>query len=183
MLNLTRHMAGRFKALFVLVVMLCCFSNTLEAQETDYKAYSLYVYNFMKYIEWPENQDHGDFIIAVFGKSAIEKELQNLAAKKKIRGRNIVVKSISNLEQLDHCQLLYITREKSNQTMDAADRLSGKGILIVGEREGLAYRGAALSFAVTESDELSFDINKRVIEQQRLKISGTLIQLGAVVVK
>jgi hypothetical protein len=82
--------AGKLPVLLLLVASL--FSKNAKAQETDYKAYSLFVYNFMKYVEWPEAQSKGDFVIAVLGDSPINKELENLAASKKLKGRNIVLK-------------------------------------------------------------------------------------------
>jgi hypothetical protein len=62
-------------------------------------------------------------------------------------------------------------------------KIKDKSILIVGEKEGLARKGAALSFATLDNDELSFDINKRSIEEHKLKISSALIKLGELVVE
>jgi len=61
------------------------------------------------------------------------------------------------------------------------DQTGGKPVLIVGEREGLAKKGAGLSFVTLEDDELKFDINKKEIEQHQLKISSSLISLGIVI--
>ena len=137
----------------------------------------------MKYVDWPENKNQGDFIIMIFGKSNIEKELHNLANQKKIRGRNIIVKSIHSLDEITNCQLLYISEEKSSLIKDINTKLNGKGVLVVGEKDGLANKGASLSFATLDNDELSFDINKKVINQQNLKISAALLKLGEIVVQ
>jgi len=56
-----------------------------------------------------------------------------------------------------------------------------KPVLIVGEREGLAKKGAGLSFVTLEDDELKFDINKKEIEARQLRISSSLLSLGIVV--
>jgi hypothetical protein len=61
------------------------------------------------------------------------------------------------------------------------EQLRNKPVLIVGEREGLAKKGAALSFVTLEDDVLKFDINKTEIEQHQLKISSALISLGIVI--
>lgn len=178
-----RHTTCNMKAILVFLFMLVTFLPEVKAQETDYKAYSLYVYNFMKYIDWPENNNQGDFVILVLGKSRIEKELRSLAVKKKIRGRNIIVKSIDSIDEIINCHIIYIAEDKSAVIKDLYSKINDRGILIVGEKEGLAKKGAALSFATLDNDELSFDINKRAIEEQKLKISGELVRLGEVVVK
>ena len=171
------------RAVSVFFLLIFCFNTELKAQDVNYKAYSLYVYNFMKYVDWPENQNQGDFIIMILGKSTIEKELRNLAAQKKIRGRKIIVKTINTTDEIKDCHLLYLADDKSNLIKDLNLRFNNKGFLIIGEKDGLAYRGASLSFATLDNDELSFDINKKIILQHNLKISEALIKLGSVVVE
>ncbi len=163
--------------------MLFCFSPKIKAQEVNYKAYSLYVYNFMKYVDWPENLNQGDFNILILGKTKIEKELRNMAAQKKIRGRNIIIKTISSTDEIKDCHLLYLAAEKSSLIKDLNTNFKNRGLLIVGEKDGLAKKGASFSFATLDNDELSFDINKRIITQHNLKISESLIKLGSVVVE
>jgi hypothetical protein len=174
-------MRGRKVWLLGLLGWFCLQSNKACAQETDYKAYSLFVYNFMKYVEWPEAQSKGDFTVAVLGDSPINKELQALAASKKLKGRNIVLKKCNTPEEALNCNLLYIASSKSAAVKTVKDQLKDKPVLVVGEREGLAKKGAGLSFVTMEDDELKFDINKKEIEQHQLKISSSLIQLGIVI--
>lgn len=157
------------------------FTSTCKAQDVDYKAYTLFVYNFMKYVEWPEAQSKGDFVIGVYGDSPILKELQTLAGSKKLKGRTIVIKLLAKPEDCAGCQLFYIASSKSSAVKLLKEQMKDKPVLIVGEREGLAKKGAALSFVTDDDDALKFDINKKEIEQHQLKISSSLIALGTVV--
>lgn len=171
-----------FRTLLVTAIIFCgLWGKNYKAQETDYKAYSLFVYNFMKYIEWPEAQSKGDFVIAVLGDSPINKELQILAAGKKLKGRNIVLKKCNSFEETTGCHLLYVSSSKSANVKTFKDQIKDKPVLIVGEREGLAKKGAGLSFVTLEDDELKFDINKKEIEQHQLKIASSLVNLGIVI--
>lgn len=163
----------------VLVLFACNFVS--KAQDVDYKAYTLFVYNFMKYIEWPEAQSKGDFVVGVYGDSPIQKELQTLASSKKLKGRNIIIKILAKPEDAVNCQLMYVADSKSSSVKIFKEQMKDKPILIVGEREGLAKKGAALSFVTLDDDALKFDINKKEIEQHQLKISSSLIALGTVV--
>jgi hypothetical protein len=171
-----------FKKLFLAALLLRgLYNGEAKAQETDYKAYSLFIYNFMKYIEWPEAQSKGDFVLAVLGDSPINKELQTLVASKKLKGRNIILKKCSTLEEAAGAHLLYVADSKSSAVKALKEQTKDKPILIVGEREGLAKKGAGLSFVTLDDDELKFDINKKEIEQHQLKIASSLIQLGIVI--
>ncbi|HEY4799207.1 MAG TPA: YfiR family protein, partial [Bacteroidia bacterium] len=145
----------------------------------DYKAYTLFLYNFMKYIEWPDPT--GDFVIGVMGDSPIKNDLKTLSENKKAKGRKIVVKILATADDAAGCNMIYIPSEKSSFLKPIADKMKGKSVLIVAEREGLAKKGAAISFMVDEDDTLKFDINKSVIDSQSLKIANVLIQLGILV--
>lgn len=135
----------------------------------------------MKYVEWPEAQSKGDFVLAVLGDSPINKELQTLAASKKLKGRNIVIKKCNTPEETAGSHLVFVSSAKSNTVKALKELTKDKPILIVGEREGLAKKGAGLSFVTLEDDELKFDINKKEIEQHQLKIASSLLSLGIVI--
>ena len=147
-----------------------------RAQDVDYKAYSLFVYNFMKYIEWPDIS--GDFTIGVMGDSPVVKELESLAKTKKAKGKNIIIKKIATPEEALNCNLVYVCSGKSSSAKLINEKVKGKSILVVGEREGLAKKGAALSFITLDDDVLKFEINKIVLEQNKLKIPSVLSNLG-----
>jgi len=176
-----KHIAW-FKSLLLLALILRgIYSGNVKAQETDYKAYTLFVYNFMKYVEWPESQSKGDFVVCVLGNSPIIKDLQGLAANKKMKGRNIVIRNCATPEETVNCHLVYVSSAKSSMVKQLKDQTKEKPVLIVGEREGLAKKGAGLSFVTMDDDELKFDINKKEIETHQLKVSSSLLTLGIVV--
>lgn len=167
--------------LFAVVFLRGVYSGDCRAQETDYKSYTLFIYNFMKYVEWPEAQNKGDFILAILGESPITKELETLAATKKIKGRNIVIRKCKTPEDTYGCHLLFVPESKSAAVKVLKDQTKDKPVLIVGEREGLAKKGASLSFVTLDDDELKFDINRKDIEQHQLKIASSLISLGILI--
>ncbi len=179
--NFWKFIPSPKKIIFLVLIFSGLYSGNCKAQETDYKAYTLFIYNFMKYIEWREAQSKGDFVIGVLGDSPVQKELQSLAATKKLKGRNIILKKCNTIEETVGCHLIYISSSKSAVVKTIKDQIKDKPVLIVGEREGLAKKGAGLSFVTLDDDELKFDINKKEIEQHQLKISGSLISLGIVI--
>ena len=170
------------KKLRLLVLILIIGSNfKVKAQQTDYKAYSLYLYNFMKYIEWPENESKGDFVVGVLGESPINSELKNLALNKKLKGRNIVFRKFYSPEEIKDCHLLYVPTSSNKLIKSINVQTKDQSILLVGEREGGVHSGAALSFFISDEDELNFDINKKELENHGLKIASSLVNLGHVI--
>ena len=133
----------------------------------------------MKYVEWPNA--NGDFVIGVIGESPIQKELEELSKNKKAKGRKIVVLNITKPNDVFLCNMIYLPSSKSAQLKSISEKLKGKPVLIVAEREGLAKKGAAISFVIDDDDALKFDINKSVIDSQSLKIASLLVKLGTLV--
>ena len=171
------------KYIVAFAFFLVTFAGSEKAfcQDVDYKAYTLFLYNFMKYIEWPPDQTTDDFVIGIVGDSPIKKELQTLAETKKAKGKKIVIKIINTPDDALTCNMIFIPAQKSAQLKPIADKIKGKHVLLVAEREGLAKKGAAISFAVNDDDSLEFDFNKSVLESHDLKIANILMQLGELV--
>ena len=168
-------------AIVLLVIVLSGYSKRASAQDINYKAYTLFVYNFMKYVEWPEDASKGDFVVGVYGDSPIFAELTELAKQKKAKGRNIIVRKVNNADEAQQCHMLYLCSSKTKDFKIIQDKCKNKPLLVVGEREGLAEKGSALSFVTLDDDALKFDINKSAFEEHRLKISSSLLALGTVV--
>ena len=154
-------------------------SQKVYSQDVDHKAYTLFLYNFMKYVEWPSTD--GDFIIGVVGESPVKKELQELAKNKKAKGRQIVVINIANANDALLCNMVFIPSSKSAELKPLLEKVKGKSVLIVAEREGLAKKGASISFVIDDDDALKFDINKSALDSHSLKIASMLIKLGFLV--
>ncbi len=166
-------------SLFFIINTYCI--DQCKAQEVNYKAYSIYVYNFVKYIEWPSNTKTGYFSIGVIGDSPVYAELLQLAATKKANGHTIIIKKFVSIEDVDYCEILYISAAKSSSLKRALEKTANVPTLVVAEREGLAKKGAGINFVTLDDDVLKFEINKKVIEDHSLKISKTLITLGLLV--
>lgn len=171
------------KSKFYIAILILTFGSMAEnaaAQEMNYRAYTLFIYNFMKYIEWPA-AGGGDFVVGVYGDSPIVAELEGLAKTKKAQGRTIVIKKITSDKDAVNCNLVYIIASKSGTLKTLLPLTDGKPILLVGEREGLSKKGTHISFVELDDDQLKFDINKASLEKNLLKIPQQLVSLGFVV--
>jgi hypothetical protein len=165
-------------SIVLLFLLSITFTAKTRAQEKDYKAYSIYVYNFIKYIEWPASSKEGEFVIAVIGDSPITKELRALANSKKANGQTILVRNIMSLSEIGNAQILYISSGKSNMIKEVLEKTKNLPTLVIGEREGLVKKGAGINFLTLDDETLKFELNKKAIEGHNLRISQTLISLA-----
>lgn len=178
-----RAMCTRF-IIFISAIWILSFTNQCKAQEVNYKSYSIYVYNFIKYIEWPPStRAGGNFSIGIVGDSPVYNELLQLAASKKANGQTIIIKKFATIEEADYCEILYISAAKSSALKKALEKTMSVPTLVVAEREGLAKKGAGINFVTLDDDVLKFEVNKKVIEDHSLKIPKILLTLGLAVGK
>lgn len=172
--------AGKYSLLLgISLVFLLGGAQKARSQDIDTKAYTLFLYNFMKYVEWPSTE--GNFTIGVLGDSPVNKELLELAKTKKVKGKQLVVVQINSPGDALLCNMVYIPSSKSSELRAIAEKVKGKSVLVVAEREGLAKKGAGISFVIDDDDALKFDINKSVLDAHSLKVAETLIKLAFVV--
>ncbi len=172
----------RHALLTVLLTALCCvfsFQQT-QAQSISYRAQSLYLYKFTRYVKWPETAFQQDsLMIGVFGNSPIIEELRVMAALKKAAGnRKIIIKQLSRPEEARGMHIVYITSSRSRQLIDIIEQVEGSPTLVVAERGGLARKGASINFMVAENDTVRFEYNQTELEAHKLQVSSDLLRLG-----
>ena len=165
--------------LLMMTILIVVGSLTLFSQDLDYRAQSLYIYKFTKYINWPEEKTKGDFIIGVYGNSPIFEELILMASLKKAGNeQTIEVKEVIQDEDLSIYHIVYIAASKSRQIKIISEQIGENSVLIVAEREGMANKGAHISFIISDYEILKFEVNITKLEFHKLSISEELVKLG-----
>lgn len=168
--------ATRFTNLALCIVATMLIQNA-TAQVSSYKAYTLFVYNFTKYIQWPDGAIKNEFIIGVFGQCPITQELQKMGEAKKAGDKTIRVVELSE-ETLDNeVHILFVPEQKSSQLPTILTAVKGKPVLLVSDKAGLAEKGAGISF-LSDNNNLKFQMNSASIASQNLKVSKTLEALA-----
>ena len=77
------------KKILLLFLLVLVFFNTSIAQKDKYQ--SLFIYNFTKYIKWPDSYNSGKFVIGVIGNSEVVESIKSMAASKKKSGNGAVI--------------------------------------------------------------------------------------------
>ena len=162
-----------FKILFLFLCLLVLRNPTVQAQTDINSAYSLFLYNFAKYSQWP-NSNTGEFKITVFGNSRVYQELQKISTSKKINGRSIAVKKAMNVSEIGETDLLFVSLGKSGAIGEIMTTTNGRPIMVVGEKKGLYEKGACISFYVGEDSKLRFQINDQELSNRNLKMAQSL---------
>ena len=137
-----------------------------------------FIYNFTKYIAWPDKYKEGNFIIGILGPSNFYNDLTSLLSTKTVGTQKFEIKSYKNpAEFVGACQILFIPTENSNMLPELLKNMKGKNTLIITEKPGLAKQGSGINFVI-ENNKQKFEMNKTNIEKYSLKVSGILTDLA-----
>ncbi|MBD0256946.1 MAG: YfiR family protein, partial [Cytophagales bacterium] len=125
-----------------LLCLLMALPTRTVAQTTNYKAYAIFLYNFTKYVHWPAGSLTGDFRITVVGNSKVTQELTAIVQNKTVLGKKIVVTQVNTAQELTGAHLVYLSGGRSGDLEELLQKLAGKPVLVVTERDGLVRKGA-----------------------------------------
>lgn len=161
-----------------LALILCLLGITASAQNERFKA--LFLYNFTRYLEWPSAVQQGDFVILVIGnKDKMTGELQQIAAKKKVGSRAIVVREMSEASGVSQCHMVYVPKSEKSMLASVVAAAGGQPVVVVSDAGGAIAKGAAFNF-IESGGKTQFEVSPSTLEKHKIKVSNSLLSLGVV---
>ena len=157
----------------ILFIIFLLFSQWSMGQMSNYK--SLYIYNFVKRIEWPNTAQQQNFVIVVMGDDATYDALQEISLTKKAGDQEIIIRDIRSLDDITSINLIYVDYSKRKHLGELEKLIGKQPILLVSDYKN--SKVADITFMET-SKGLEFIIRPKKIEKKGMKISDNLIQLG-----
>lgn len=168
-------------ALLFLITLFCCLSSSFAAEEApvEYQLKAELLERFTQYIDWPESTMSDPavaFTIGIAGKNPFGSYLDRFS-KITIKGKKVAVVEYSDISEVDHCQVLFVTKAEDKNLEEILARTEGKPILTVGDTEGFAKRGVLINF-YRYDDYVRFEVNQSAVNKSGLKFSSRLLKLA-----
>lgn len=154
-------------------------SNKVETADRPlHEIHSMMIYNFVKYIQWPEAKQ--EFVIGVFENDDVYNTLKGWYDGK-IRGdKKFVIKQFNSLAEVESCNILYVGSKGSNEFNEIKTKVSSTSTLLITDKPGLGSKGSGINFK-TVNGKLVFELNQQVIEQANLKVSSQLTAMATII--
>jgi hypothetical protein len=162
------------------------------AQEVDeakaIKVKVAYLYNFAKFIQWPDDvfeDEKAPIVIGVLGADPFGRVLDDMVKGKSIGERPIKIERFDwNKEEdrgrLQDCHILYISSSERNRFDEIHGALEEQPVLLVGDTEDFAENGGIIGL-VLEKGRIVFEINRVAADRAGLKVSARLLKLARIV--
>jgi hypothetical protein len=180
-------------------VMPCSAQDRSDSQQNrEYKIKAAFLYNFIKFVDWPEEKtkdQNGPIIIGIVGKDPFGDAFEPMT-KKQIKGRNGLINRFegsekfkksskagkSAIESLRKCHLIFICSSEEKNSPEIINLVDKHSVLTVGETPNMLKSGGIINFVV-EENKVRFEINLTAAKNSKLKIRSQLLRLAKKVIE
>ena len=145
------------------------------AQEVplEYQVKAAYLYNFVKYVEWPEPVT-SPILICVAGQNPFGTVLEDLLRNERVRGVPVRTEVIPG--PIPECNVVFTPR--TSRVPVYLKAVAGMPTLTVGETDDFIALGGMINFFLVDGKTVRFEINRTAAERAKLRISSRLLQLA-----
>ncbi len=137
-----------------------------------------YIYNFLKYVEWQDEEQISEFTIGLYGEDeALYAELSQMLAGRSIRGKNIQTRYVEDLEQARQVHLLVVAPSNNGHIGHIAHALLGSNTLLL--TDGCSEKQLIMiNLYRPEEGRIGFEVNRPNIVHEGMSVIPDLLLQG-----
>jgi hypothetical protein len=159
-------------------LMLLFAATIVNAQERPtHEIHAAMLFNFIKYVQWPNEGEGGEFVVGVLGEDNVFNTLNQWYNGKAKGSKKYVIKKLSSADESSSCQVVYIGKSKSKEFDNIKNSIGSKSILTITDGSGLGQKGSCINFKVIEG-KLKFELNQAIVASSNLKVSSQLSSMA-----
>ena len=147
---------------------------------SEYEVKAAYIFNFAKFTQWPEIHANKNLLtMCIVGEDPFGMAMDELN-NKKVQGKTFKARSIRQEQDLNTCDILFISTSEKWRIKQVIKAVSNFNILTVSDIPGFAHYGGIIEL-VSRNNRIMFDINIDASKRAGLKISANLLKIANVV--
>lgn len=149
----------------------------------EYNIKAVFLYNFTRFAEWPDDafkSPSEDFIIGIAGNDPFGGVLDQTVAGEKVNGHPIVIQRYASADDVQKCQILFISATQKEDVQQIIKSLDGSSTLTVGDMPDFVREGGMIGFKL-EDNKIKLQINLAVVKSSQITISSKLLRLAEIV--
>jgi hypothetical protein len=162
------------------VLLLCWVPSVWSHHSPEYELKAGFIYNFITYTEWPA--EVGETInICVYGRDPFGSDLDVLQGKM-VNDHRLDVQRVDELDHLESCQVVFISRSVRGRLAQVLNKLNGKPVLTIADTKSAARQGVMLNM-VSRKNRIIFEANLAAAHANGLSLSSRLLRLATEVIR
>jgi hypothetical protein len=168
------------KKLFFVITLVSLALVGAAQERPTHEIHAAMLYNFVKYVQWPNEGDAGSFVVGVIGDENVFTTLKGWYDGKPRGSKKYVIKKLSSSDEAGQCQVVYVGRSKNRDFDAIKNSVSGKSVLTITDGNGMGERGSCINFKVI-GGKLKFEINQASVSGSQLKVSTQLSSMAILI--
>ncbi len=180
-LGIDQKLSKMKKAIFL--VLTGFISGGIALAQTEkpiYEIHSAMIYNFMKYVQWPEDASSTEFVVGIFGEDNVFNTMKSYYDGKPKGTKKYSIRKLTDASEAANCAVVYIGKSKSKEFENVKNATAGKSILTITDSFNLGKKGSCINMKVID-DKLKFEINQASINSASLKVAGQLSSMAILI--
>lgn len=173
----------RLLAVCLATWMLCgiaAASDQAATQATSAAVKAAFLFNFVKFTEWPALPDKAPLFVCVTGDDEVAEALASTIQRQVVAGHPLALRRLSAQESWQSCQLFFVGEAQSRRSAVELKALEKLPVLTVSDASGFA-RGSGIVELFVQDNRMRFAINVGAAERAGLRISSRLLSLAQIV--
>jgi hypothetical protein len=163
------------RSLLVVICLLAGAAVRSEEVPLEYRLKASYLFNFVKFIEWPPETRSDALTICVAGWNPFGNVLEDILRGETVKESRLATRVILMPER--DCQVVFVPQGIATTPYLRAAR--GSPTLTVGETPSFITQGGIVNF-VLEGGSIRFQINPEAAGRAELRISSHLLRLARI---
>jgi hypothetical protein len=168
------------KKVLILIVFGLSSSLCLGQEKPLYEIHSQMMFNFIKYIQWPNETEAGDFVVGVMGDDDVFNTLKGWYDGKPKGAKKYVVRKLTTAAEAADCAVVYLGNRKNKEFENIKTASAGKAVLTITDSYNLGQKGSCINFKVIDG-KLKFELNQAAVAGSNLKVSSALSSMAIVI--
>jgi len=156
--------------------------SPVAAEHSAYEIESAMLYNFTKFVEWPDKalgESGVSVVIGVLGEDGLVPVLAAALGNKTVYGHPIVVRRLVSSAEAKSCTVLFVGASDRKEIARVVQAVGTSPVLTIGGIVQFSRLGGIIAF-IREGGRIRFEINLDAAERAGLQVSSKLLRLAAV---
>ncbi len=159
-------------------------SRLAAQQYTEYEVKAGYIYNFVRFVTWPEGSfanNSSPIVIGIYGNDRFGEIIRQTIRSNTVDGRSFIIKYYNQPAQIQQCHILFVSELNRTELIDLLRVVRKKPILTVGDNlEDFCQMGGIINFTPQYSRN-RFEINHTTAKSNDIAISSKLLSLAKII--
>jgi hypothetical protein len=146
----------------------------------EQKVKAAYIYNFVRFVEWPASRGSGPVRVGVVGPVKLATAMKEALEGRTVGDRPIVVRRVLSVDEAADNEVLYVSGNDLEEARRFVAPAEEKAVLTVTECDRFLKAGSLVNFFLAD-ESVRFAVNTAALDRSPLRMSSQMLQFASIV--